>query len=177
MNKNFSSTIYISLLPIVVLVLIIFGVGYYLTDGEFDFGDKKDNLNARSIDGFPTTVVTSADIAKQRLVLKSQEELNDYISMIDSSGQLKVEEKVNFEKEYVLAVSTELLNTSGYEFEVDKIEVNHEERKVNITARESKPGETCEVETFDNIALDLVVIDRTDYEIEFDRTQRTVECN
>ena len=177
MNKN-SDTLYISLLPIAVLVLVILGAGYFLSEGEISLPKFGSGIEARSLEGFPATILTSNQLEKQRVVIKSQEELDAFFAKIDSSGQLKLtNDKVNFAKEYVLAATTDLNETDGYKMKIDKLVEEKENSKILVKLLESEPGDSCEVEKATNVAVDLVAVEKTDFQFEFERDKRTVECD
>lgn len=175
-NEKFSLTLYISLLPIVILVLLILGAGYFLTEGEFKL-PSSDEFSARSVEGFPTTVLTTNVLDKQREIISSQEELDAFLARIDSAGQIKVNDSINFNKEVVLAVTTETLDTDGYKLKVDKLYNDTDDNKIVVKLLLTEPGETCEVESATNVAVDLVAIKKTDKQIDFERFKRTKECN
>lgn len=175
-NKNFSLTLYISFLPIVILVLLILGAGYFLTEGEFKLPSSNE-FSARSIEGFPTTVLTTNVLDKQREIITSQEQLDAFLAKIDSAGQIKVNDNINFNREYVIAVSSETLESDGYKLKVDKIYNDTDDDKIVVKLLLTEPGETCELEQATNVAVDLVAVKKTDRVIDFERFKRTKECN
>ena len=175
MNK--SSVLYISFLPIIILVVLVLGIGYFLTEGDIELPFGGDGIGSRSLKGFPALVLTSNTLEKQRLVVRSQEELDAFLSTVDSSGQLTLNDKVNFNREYVLAVASETLETDGYKIKVDNITDYPEENKIVVTILLTEPGETCVTEAATQVAVDLVAIKKTDKNIDFERFKKTEECN
>jgi hypothetical protein len=65
----------------------------------------------------------------------------------------------------------------GHTLKIKKVFVNKEENLLTVQIQETFPGETCELEEDKHIAVDLVSISKTDFEIRFDRIKKTEECN
>ena len=52
-------TLYASFIPILLIIAILFGPGYFLLKGEFDFPTLgSDKTEVRRFDGFPTVAYT-----------------------------------------------------------------------------------------------------------------------
>jgi hypothetical protein len=177
MSKKAQTTIYMTFLPLILIILIILGAGYFLLQGEIDLPKFDKEPQIRRLDGFPTAVYSNKQLEKQRLVIKSDEELYDFLNLVDETGLLAVREDIDFEKEYLLAVSSETEKEVGHEIEVRKAYEDKEDGSLLISLRETFPGETCEIELDEHVAVDVVAISITEYEIEFERVKKFEECD
>jgi hypothetical protein len=167
----------ISALPLIIILGLIFGAGYLLLQGEVDLNIFKPNntLELRRIDDFPGIVTTgNEDIEKQRLIIKTEEELIEFLANIDKTNQLAFSEKIDFEKEMLIGVSTKPFENTGYSAKIRKIYINKEEESLLVSTKITIPGETCVTEPDLTIGVDIVAIDKTDMEIDFE-TQRTTD--
>ncbi len=171
-------TLNASLVPVLLIVGIIIGAGYFLLRGEIELPKLgTDRTEVRRLDDFPTVQFTKEELDDNvRVVITSQEELNDFLNMIDSTGQLVLTENINFEKEFLLGAATESRDTTGYTTKIKKIHEDKEDKSLVVTIEEVKPGEFCEVDTQNNIAVDIVAISKTDWDIEFEKETKTDEC-
>lgn len=168
-----------SLLPILLIVGLIIGAGFLLIQGDIQIPWlKKDNtLEIRRLEGFPTTVYTNEIVDKKRLVIKSQEELETFFKEVDTSGNIALAEKIDFDKEYLLAVSSKTVNTKGFDMKIKKIYVDEKNQSLLVSIKQAKPGETCTYDQDPNVPVDIVAIDKTDKSIEFELIKETEECN
>ena len=173
---NQKAKLRISLLPLVVIIGLILGAGYLLLAGDINLPDFMKSSQFRRVEGFPTIVYTSNQVQKQRLVIKSEEELTNFLNMIDSTGLLEIREPINFNKEYLIVVTTETEAKTGNEVKIRKIYEDKEKNQIMVSIREIEKGETCEVELDNNIAVDIVAISKTDKAVEFDRVKQVETC-
>jgi len=168
----------ISLLPIVVIILIILSAGYLLISNEINFSKMFEKNTLRRIEGFPTIVYTSNVVEKQREVIKNTEELAELLNKLDSTGLLEVRERIDFDREYLVAVSTEAKNRTGIDIKIRKIELDNDSDTLKVFIRETIKGESCtDIEDDNNLALDIVAISKTDNNIEFVREKREELCD
>ena len=167
----------ISLLPLVVIIGLILGAGYLLLAGDINLPDFLKKSEFRRVEGFPTIVYTSNTVEKQRLVIKSEQELTDFLNKVDSTGLLEVKEPINFKKEYLVAVTTETQDRTGSTVKIKKLEKDKEKNRIVVTIRETEKDENCEVELDKNIALDIVAVSKTDLPFDFDRVKQVETCN
>lgn len=167
-----------SLLPILLIVGLIIGAGFLLVQGEVQLPWlKKDNtLEIRRLEGYPTVVYTNDIEDKQRIVIKSQEELEAFLKSVDKTGNLALGEKIDFNKEYLLAVASKTVNTKGFDMKIKKIYINEKDNSLLVSVRQAKPGETCTYDPDPNVPVDLVAIDKTDKSIEFELIKEVEEC-
>lgn len=167
----------ISALPLLIILGLIFGAGYLLLQGDvdLDFFKPDNTLELRRIDDFPAIVTTGDEnIEKQRTIIKSEEELISFLSSIDKTNQLAFSEKIDFEKEMLIGVSTKPFENTGYKAKIRKVYINKEEETLLVSTRITMPDEACVTEPDLTIGVDLVAVDKTDMEIDFE-TQRTTD--
>lgn len=174
---NDRANLRISLIPLVVIIGLILGAGYFLMEGEVKLDIFNRGPQFRRVEGFPTVVYTQLQLDKQRAVLKSEEELTEFLNTIDPSGLLEVREPINFDREYLIAVATETEQETEHSIRIKKIYEDKEKNMLLVSIRETEAGETCEIELDDNISVDIVAISKTDMNIDFDRTKQVVECD
>jgi hypothetical protein len=170
--------IYISLLPLFVIIVLILGAGYFLLADEIKLPKFNKGPQIRRIEGFPTTVfVSEGTIAdKQRKVLKSEQELNEFLNSVDKTGMLTMRDKINFDKEYVIAVSTEVVKEDNHKVKVRKVYEDKTAKTLLVSIVETFPGDTCTIEVNNHIGVDLVAINKTDWTIDFERIKDVDEC-
>jgi hypothetical protein len=167
-----------NLIPVAVLVVLIIGAGYFLLKGEIkfpNFGD--DTPEVRRLNGFPTVVYTDKEVDKQRVVITSEEQLNQFLNSVDPTGILQLQEKINFDKEILIGASTKTNPTTGTDLKIKKIYQDKEAKKLQVNLRQSEDADTCEIEQDKNIAVDLVAINKTDWQIDFDVYKEVKQCD
>jgi hypothetical protein len=164
-----------SLLPLAIILVLIIGVGYFLLQGEFQLFKPKGPQLGRLVN-FPTVIDTTKDIEKTRRVLKSEAELDEFLNSIDSNNQLTVTEKINWDRQFVLAVTTATNLETGHTIKISKAYENKTDKKLLIKVLDTQKGDGCDVEVAKNIAVDLVTITKTDYQINFEKEERVEQC-
>jgi len=179
MSKNEQKLLSMSFLPIILILVLIFGAGYLLIEGEVKLPwMRNDNtLEVRRLEGFPTTVWTKEPLTKQRIVIKSQEELEQFLKNADPDGNLALGEKIDFDKEYLLGVSSETEETEGNDIKVKRVNIDKDSNTLKVIVRQNKPGDSCTYDVDPNAPVDLVAIGKTESNIEFETTKETLECN
>ena len=179
-NNEKGQILYASLLPILVVIAIIVGTGFYLLQGEIKlpkFG--RDATELRRLEGYPTIVSLTAEdpkIEKQRVIIKNQEELNSFLNSVDPTGKLILKEDINFNKEYLLGISSDTNDTYGHEMRVKKIFENKEKNSLLVSIREITPDDACDEDIVPNVAIDIVAISKTDNPIEFEKVKEEYQC-
>jgi hypothetical protein len=166
----------VSLFPIVLLIGLILGIGYFLLQGEITLPKLNRGPTIQRIEGFPTVIYSDREMEKERRVIRSEEELSEFLNYVDETGLLDVEEKINFDKNVVIAVSTDTKEEVGHRIKIDEVYEDKEENEILIQFNEIKPGDTCEPEYDRNIAVDMVILSNTDMEIDFEKITKVVEC-
>lgn len=165
-----------SLIPLFIIILLIVGAGYFLMKGEIKLPKFLRGPQLHRVQGFPTVVYTQNIIEKQRKVIKSQQELDEFLKYVDSSGLLTVNEKINFDKDFVIAVSSETEEFTDNSIKIKKVYEDKKAQSLLISVRETVPGESCQPEVDKNVSVDIVTIDKTDWTIEFERIKEIQEC-
>ncbi|MDC0449172.1 hypothetical protein OAL67_01030 [bacterium] len=170
-------TIYMSFIPLLLIIGIILGAGYMLLQGEIKLPKFNKGPQIRRLEGFPTVIYTSTPIEKQRLVIDNETDLYNFLNMVDETGLLTIRETIDFEKEVVLAVASETEKEVGHEIKIRKVYEDKNDPTLLVSIREMFPGETCELEIDEHVAVDVVTISKTDYGIEFERIKQYEECD
>ena len=176
MNKKQHTILNMSLLPLAVIILLIIGVGYFLLKGEVELPKFNRGPQIKRLQGYPTVIDTTKDIEKIRKVLKNETELGEFLNTIDSSGSLTVKDSINFDKEVVIAVTTSTNEEDGHKIKIAKVYEKKDEKVLLVRVDETEMGEGCETEKEKNVALDLAVLTKTDWEIDFERKKIIEEC-
>lgn len=170
--------IYISLLPLFVIIALILGAGYFLLADEIKLPKFNRGPQIRRIEGFPTTVFVAetATTDKQRKVIKTEQELDEFLNAVDKTGMLTMRDKINFDKEYVIAVSSEVVKEDNHKVKIRKVYEDKATKTLLISIVETFPGDTCTIEINPHIGVDLVAINKTDWKIDFEKVKDVEEC-
>lgn len=168
----------LSALPLIIIIGLTLGTGYLLLKDNIDlsFLEADKSLEMERLEEFPKVVPVSEEIDKQRKVIRSEEELVDFFSHVSKSKELSLGRKINFDKQMLVGVSTETNRTGGYSIKIDKIRKDTDKDVLHVTSIITQPGDSCFVTQQLNSAVDLVVIDKTDMEIDFDTLRTTDLC-
>lgn len=176
MNEK-NITLYISLLPLIIIVGLVLGAGYLLLGEDVDLPRIfSANPRIKRLEGFPTTLNVTEDRDKIRLVITNEEELNKFLNSVDNSGLLTLKEKVNFARKVLIGVATKTLEEEDHRFKVRKVYKDKENETLLVSLLQENPGETCNPELDKNIWIDLVEIDKTEWKIDFELVRKTIEC-
>ncbi len=176
LEKKQQASLRVSLIPLVIIFFLILGAGYFLLQGEIDLPKFNKGPTIQRLEGFPTVIYTQESMEKQRKVIRSEVELDEFLNSVDKSGLLQMRESINFGKDMILAVSSETNDEVGRKIKIRKVYEDKEKRKIVVEIEEKKPGETCNPEIDKNITVDMVKISKTDWEIDFDRVIKVEEC-
>ena len=148
---------------------------FFLKDKNVFNIDKKPEV--RRLTGFPTNIYTEKVFEKKREVIKSSEELAKFLNSIDDTGALILKDPVDFDKEFLLGVSSKNYEETGHEVRIKKLYEDKEKNILLVSVKEIEPGETCEIEPSRYISIDIVAISKTEKVIDFERVKETQECN
>lgn len=159
---------------LIVVFLLLKFVGPKFNIDIFGKGKNDNDIEYSRVKGFPRTIGTSEQLAKTRVVIKSEEELKQALATVDKNGEIELPQ-INFDKKIALLASSKTRNTGGYEIRIRKIEQDKDDLIVNI--RETSPGKTCITTQQMNVPVELVVIDKTDLSVEFNTYQEEKQCN
>jgi len=176
MTTKQNTILNMSLLPLAIILVLIIGVGYFLLQGEIQLPKFNKGPQIGRLENFPTVIDTTKDLEKIRLVIKSEAELDEFLNSIDNNNQLTVKEKINWDRQYVIAVTSSTNEESGHKIKIAKAYENKTDKTLLIKILESEKGVGCDVETGKNIAVDLVTITKTDYQIDFEREKSFDLC-
>jgi hypothetical protein len=166
----------INLIPLFILIGILVAI-YFVFLSDLNLFKINREPEVRRINGFPTVAYTDKPLEKKREIITNEQELADFLNYVDESGYLIVREDIDFNKEYLLGVSTDTNQTEGYSLKVRKIYQDKGNNKLVVSLREEDPGDNCQYETNPNVAVDLVAISKTTKKIDFERIKEVVECN
>jgi len=165
------------LIPLVIIVALIAVLGLILwKENILDLFKPYPYALAR-IENFPAVVETTNKVSdKKRLVVSSQEEFDKVIDeLISDKSKVKLP-SVDFSQNRVVIASTETNETTGYSVKISSVIKDEQNKKLNTIVTFTKPGETCINEEKTNVALDIVTIEKNDFEVTFDRETKTKEC-
>lgn len=168
----------LSALPLIIIIGLILGTGYLLLKDSIDlsFLEVSKDLEMERLENFPKTVSVTKDLDKQRAVIKSEEELINFLSYVSKSKELSLGRKVNFKKEMLIGVSTKTNNTGGYSVKIEKIKVDKKTNNLYITSLITKPSDNCVVTQQLNSAVDIVLVSKTNMDVEFETVRTTDLC-
>ena len=175
MNKE--AQIKMSLIPLVLIMAVILGAGYFLVQGDIKLPSFDNKPEINRLEGFPTIIYTEEDLEKERLVIRTQDELVQFLNRIDKTGLTELRAPINFDKEFLLGASSESELPVGHTLKIKKVYIDEADNILTVEIEETFPGEGCEIEEDKHIAVDLVSISKTESEIKFDRVKKTEICN
>jgi hypothetical protein len=172
MKKNKSNL----LIPAVIIIVLVVVLGVVLMkENILDFFKPYPYAMTR-IEGFPTTIASSKKIEKQRAIINSKEEFDNLVkNIVDDANKIKMP-NVDFAKNRLLVVTTNTNDTKGFSIKVKSILKNTEQNKLDAVIQISKPGETCQNPEESNIAIDMVILEKNNGDVTFDKEEKTVEC-
>lgn len=176
MTNKGKTVLNMSIVPLIVIVVLILGAGYFLLQPELKLPWFDKGTQIRRLDGFPTVLTTDKEYQKQRRVIKNKEDLAEFLNYVDPTGLTTMRDPVNFDREYLLAVSSDLQDETGHKIKVKKVYEDKNKKQLLVLIEETDKGDGCEVEKEGNILVDIVAISKTDYKIDFDVVQKVEEC-
>lgn len=166
------------LLPLVIIVALISVVGFLLWKENILDLFKPYPYAMERLEEFPVVVESTKKVEnKMRKVINSQEEYNSFMNeILDDTSKVKMP-SVNFNSQRLVIATTETNDTLGYGVKVKSIVKDDATKKLNAIITYTKPGETCVNEEKQNVAIEMVTIEKNDYEVSFEREMKTKECN
>lgn len=165
----------VNLLPVFVLVFIALGTGYLLIKGDFKFPKFNRDPQVRRLNGFPTVVDVTKEITKQRVVIKNMDALKNYIEIVDKSGLVTLRETINFEKEYLIGVSSTTQTEEGLGLKIRKLYEDKTKNSLLVQIEQTENPDNCTPVPRKTVLMDLVAISKTDKQIDFEVVKRTNE--
>ena len=178
MNEKEKAQLNVSLIPLVIIVGLIFGAGYFLLKDEISLPKFNRGPTMRRLEGFSTLVYVDDDfeIERKKLIIRNQEELSEFLNSIDKSGLLELKENIDFNKEMILAVNSSAHEETGHRTKIDRIYEDATESRLIVLVEEKEAGDTCDEDPDRNVTLDIVALSKTDLDITFDRVKKVEEC-
>ena len=164
-----------NVVPLLILVAILGAIYFFfLSENELIKIDRAPEV--RRINGFPTVAYTETELEKQRKVITSEEELAQFLNYVDESGYLIMREDIDFDKEFLLGVSSDTNPNDYHKIKIKKLYEDKENNKLLVSIRETEPDDTCVYEESPSVAVDLVAISKTGMLIDFERVKEVAEC-
>ena len=171
-----SVKLYVNVIPIIIILLLIGGAGYFLfgQDLEIPIEDRKTQITR--LEGFPRMLYVSEDRKKVRKVIKSEEELNEFLNDVDKNGELTIDTNVNFNRHYLMGAATKTLEGENHTFKIKKIYKDTDDKTLTVVQERTDPDEGCKLEGGQNIWVDIVQINKTDWNIGFELVKKILPC-
>jgi hypothetical protein len=177
MNNN-SKVLYLSLLPAIVLVALILGAGYLLLRDDIKFFDLDREPQVRRIDGFPAAVPIDVEIEKQREIITNEEELKNFLSVVDPNGSLNFDQNINFNRIWLIGVSTGTKYETGTTIRVNKLYENEKGDKYKVSLREVSLPDHCSKDELMYVSVDIAAVSKTDHHFNFEVIrEESAKCN
>ncbi len=175
-----SETLYLSFLPLIILIVLILGAGYFLLAGEIKipFLNTSNRLEVKRLANFPVTVETQNAVDKTRLVIKSQQQLDEFVKSIDKDGAFSAPKDINFNNEYLIAVSSKTFMETGHALKIKKIYKEKDTNTLLVSIEQIDPVESCLNNTSlpkSNVIVDIVSVKKTDKTFDFEVVKKNDE--
>jgi len=165
------------------MVLLIAGAGYLLFGQDIKLPKKEDKLTKIiRIQGFPARIPVDDNREKIRKVITSKEELTDFLSKVDLQGSLELTEEPDFSRYVVVASSTETLQGTLNSYRIKRIVKDIEDKELTVEQELILPMEECpnketeEEKASKSIVVDLIMLNKTDWKIDFDLLKKELPC-
>lgn len=165
----------LNLLPVVVLVLVAIVAGYFLINGDLKFPKFNREPQVRRLNGFPTVTDVTSELDKQRVVIKNNEELQKFLNYVDKSGLVTLRENINFEKEYLIGVSSTTQNEEGLGLKIKKLYEDKATNSLLVQIEQTENPDGCKPIARKTLLVDVVAISKTDKNISFEVVKKTNE--
>jgi hypothetical protein len=166
----------VSLIPLVILIGLILGAGYFLLQGEITLPKFNRGPTIKRLEGFPTVSNVNQVIDKQRRTITSESELNEFLNLVDSSGLIQLKDKMDFTKNIIIAVASGTNEETGHSIKIKKVYEDSKAKRIIVQVEETEQGDTCKKEPSRNVAIDMVSLSKTDWQIKFDKIIKNEEC-
>jgi hypothetical protein len=165
--------------PLIIILGLIIGAGYFLLQGDIKltFLEDRKNVEVRRLNEYPVTVPLDSEIEKIHSIIKSEDELINFLASIDKTNALTVDEKIDFDKEYLIGVTSKALTKGGNEFRIKKVYIDKEKDELLVSSRLKKPSDNCVTTDELNIIVDIVAISKTDQEVKYETLIETFTCS
>lgn len=182
-SRDKSIKMYINILPLLIIVLLIAGAGYLLFGQDIKLPKREDKLTKIiRIQGFPARVSVDGDREKVRRVITSKKELMDFLAEVDPQKTLKLTDEPDFSKHVVVASSTETLQGTLNSYRIKRIVKDVEDKELTVEQELILPMEECpnketeEDRVKKSIVVDLIMLNKTTWKIDFDLLKKELPC-
>lgn len=183
MTETNATKIYFNILPLIIIFLLIGGAGYFLFGQDIKFPSREDSLTKIiRVEGFPHRISVNEEREKERVVITSEEELTNFMTKIDPEGQITLREDFNFKKNVLIVSSTETLEGTLNKYKIKRIVKDTKSKSLVVEQEITVPMEECPEKTSEedtakkSIFVDLIQLNKTDWEIEFELVKKTLPC-
>ncbi|MBU0650103.1 hypothetical protein KJ605_02515 [Patescibacteria group bacterium] len=172
-----------NLVPVVLIFVLILGAGYLLLKDTLKLPwFRNDNtLEITRMEEFPKGWLTERDIDKTRRVIENKAELQEFFEYVDMGSEQATLEavlgRVDFDQEVILAVSSDTQEETEGLIRIKRVEIDKAKNSLYINIIQYKPDDTCVPEIKKNVLVDIVKIERSDYEISFDVVKQNRSCD
>ena len=142
---------------------------------------RNDNtVEITRLEGFPRAWETQRDVKKTRRVIRNEQELKDffaYVDMADETSLNSILNKVDFNKEFLLGITSDTQEETEGTIRVKRVEIDKAKKKLYVEIIQYKPDTTCAPEVKSNVLIDIVKISKSTNEIGFDVVKENRSCN
>ena len=89
---------------------------------------------------------------------------------------LQIKEKINFNKEYLVAINTDTQDRTERTARIKRITEDKTKNIMAVSIEESEKDEKCDVEKDNNFIVDIVAVTKSDKTFDFDRKKSIEAC-
>ena len=164
-------------LPILLIVFVVIVASYFLYFKDIlnKFISQQDSIDAETVEGYPRIIYREGPFEKQRKIFQTFAELNSFLNEIDPTG-LTETPNIDFNKYYAIVVTEENEIESGHSVEIDNLTINKEAKELNVLVVKNDLDKECVTVEEKYVPIDIKVIEKTDYEITFEKVIKTLDC-
>ena len=168
-------------LPLIILLGLLVGAGYFLLQGDvkLPFLNDDDAVEVRRLDSYPAKVTLPASEEKDKteMIIKSEDELVTFLAAADPASTLTLNEKIDFDREYLIGTTSKTLKTSGYEFKTRRVYEDKEKQELTVSSLMRQPADDCIVNEEFSMFVDLIAISKTNKTVNFETVTETYTCS
>jgi hypothetical protein len=172
-----------NIVPLILIFVLILAAGYLLLKDTLKLPWFRDDstIEITRMEGFPRAWLTEKEVAKVRRVIENEAELQEFFEYADMTSDQtalsSVLAEVDFNKELVIGVTSDTQEETEGLLRVKRVEIDKEEKNLNVQLIQYKPDETCVPEIKKNVLVDIIKIERSDNEIDFDVVKQSRSCD
>jgi len=171
-----------NLVPVILIFVLILGAGYLLLKDTLKLPWFRDGetVEITRLEGFPRGWETQNDIKKSRKVIKSENELKEflqYANIDDETTYKNIVSAVNFDRELLLGVTSDTQEETEGLIRIKQVKIDAINKKLLVKIFQYKPDSTCVPEVKKNILVDIVKITNSNNSIDFELVKENRSCN